>query len=162
MDAPDCYKNNKMKDAKTLLDGLKKEIEKHIKQTRETALKQVATLHERLKEMKEYSALTKEQKSQIENSFTTIENYIQDETLISSIRDQVGRYSTSEYNQLLTQITEWTKKETEKPVEFISQSDLGVKFDKPYLASEEDVDGYLDVLKKALLKAIKNNKRIRL
>ena len=46
--------------------------------------------------------------------------------------------------------------------EYVSQSELGVKFGKAYLASEEDVDEYLDALKKALVKAIKSNRRIRL
>ena len=32
LEAPDCFKGNQMKEAKTLLDGLKKEIDKHIKQ----------------------------------------------------------------------------------------------------------------------------------
>jgi hypothetical protein len=47
-------------------------------------------------------------------------------------------------------------------MEFISQTELGVKFDKPYLANEEDVEAYLDVVMKAMLKAIKGNKRIQL
>jgi hypothetical protein len=62
----------------------------------------------------------------------------------------------------LTRITSWTQKPDEKPIEFVSQSDLGVKFDKPYLASEEDVEAYIEAVKKAMLKAIKNNKRIQL
>ena len=162
LDAPDCFKGNKMREAKTLLDGLKKDVEKHVKQARDNALKQVTVLQERMKEMKEYSELTKDQKTQIGESFTTIERYIQNENLISSIRDQTGRYSTSEYNHLLTQITDWTKKDKEKTVEFVSQSELDVRFEKAYLASEEDVTDYLEALKKALLKAIKANKRIRL
>jgi hypothetical protein len=162
LEASDCYKGNKMKDAKALMGELKKEMESHVKQARKEALAQVSKLQERVQNLPEYAKLKKDQKQEIEQSFEAITTYIQDESLISSIRDRAGRYETADYNSLLTRITSWTQKPDEKPIEFVSQSDLGVKFDKPYLASEEDVEAYLDAVKKAMLKAIKANKRIQL
>lgn len=162
LDAPDCYKGNKMKEAKALMDGLKKDVESHIKQVRKEALAHVSKIQGQVQGMQEYSALKKEQKQEIEQSFETIQAYIQNENLISSIRDGASRYQTTEYNRLLSTITNWTQKPSETPVEYVSQSDLGVKFDKPYLARDEDVEEYLDAVKKAMLKAIKNNKRIQL
>jgi hypothetical protein len=141
---------------------LKKDVEKHVKQVREDALAQVGKLQRRMNDMPEYSALNTEQKQEIEQSFTTVQDYIQNENLISSIRDRAGRYEANDYNSLLNKITALTTKGDEEPAEYISQSELDVKFDQTYLASEEDVAGYLDALKKALLKAIKGNKRIRL
>jgi hypothetical protein len=163
LDAPDCYKGNKMKEAKTLMDGLKKDVESHVKQARKDALAHVSKIQGQVQGMQEYSALKKEQKQEIEQSFEAITTYIQNENLISSIRDRAGRYETSDYSSLLTKITGWTQKDPEqKPVEYVSQSDLGVKFDKPYLSSDEDVEAYLEAVKKAMLKVIKNNKRIQL
>lgn len=161
LEAPDCYKGNKMKDAKALMDGLKKDVESHIKQVRKEALSSVTKLQERVQGMQEYSKLKKDQKQEIEESFETIQAYIQNENLISSIRDGAVRYETAEYNRLLTTITNWTQP-AEQPVEYISQDDLSVKFDKPYLANDEDVEAYLNAVKKAMLKEIKNNKRIQL
>jgi hypothetical protein len=162
LEAPDCYKGNKIREAKTLLDALKNDVGKHIQKTRDEALAQVGKLQQRVQTMQEFSALNNKQKQEVEQSFHAIQMYIQNENLISSIRDRAGRYETGDYNSLLTRITEWTQKPSETPVEYVSQGELGVKFEKAYLASEEDVDGYLEALKKALLKAIKNNKRIRL
>jgi hypothetical protein len=162
LEAPDCFKGNKMKDAKALMGELKKEMESHVKQARKEALAHVDKIQGQVQGMQEYSALKKEQKQEIEQSFEAIQAYIQNETLISSIRDRAGRYETADYNSLLTKITSWTQKPDDKPVEFVSQADLGVKFEKPYLASEEDVDAYLEAVKKAMLKAIKGNKRIQL
>jgi hypothetical protein len=161
LDAPDCYKNNKMREPKALMDGLKKDVDKHVKQVKADALTQVSKIRGQVQAMQEYSALNKDQKHEIEQSFEVIQAYIQNENLISSIRDRAGRYETNDYNRLLTKITGWTQKD-EKPVEYVSQGDLGVKFDKPYLASDDDVAEYLDAIKQAMLKAIKNNKRIRL
>ena len=121
LNAPDCYKNNKMRDAKSLMDGLKKDVDQHVKQVRKEALSHVEKLQERLQGMQEYSALKKDQKEEIEQSFQKIQAYIQDESLISSIRDRAGRYETGDYNSLMTKITEWTQKPTETPVEYISQ-----------------------------------------
>lgn len=162
LEAADCFKGNKMKDAKSLMDGLKKDVEKYVKQIRADALAHVSKIQGQVQAMQEYSALKKEQRQEIEQSFEAIQAYIQNENLISSIRDGATRYETTEYNRLLTTITGWTQKPTEKPVEYISQEELGVKFEKNYLASEEEVTEYLDAVKKAMLKAIKGNKRIRL
>jgi hypothetical protein len=163
LDASDCYKGNRMKEAKTLMDGLKKDVEKHVKQVKADALAQVEKLQQRVKDMQEYSVLKKEDKQDIEQSFTALQNYIQNENLISSIRDRAARYQASDYNALLTRVTELTKPDTEKKtVEYVSQGDLGVNIGKNYLADETDVDEYLNAVKKAMLKAIKNNKRIQL
>jgi len=162
LEASDCYKGNKMKDAKALMGELKKETESHVKKARKEALDHVSKLQERVQNLPEYAKLKKDQKQEIEQSFEAITTYIQDESLISSIRDRAGRYETGDYNSLLTRIANWTQKPDEKPVEFVSQADLGVKFEKPYIASEEDVEAYLDAVKKAMLKAIKANKRIQL
>lgn len=162
LEAPDCFKGNRMKDAKSLMGELKKDVDGHVKQARKDALANVSKLQERVQGLPEYSRLKKEQRQEIEQSFGTIQEYIQNENLISSIRDGASRYETAEYNRLLTTITNWTQKPSEKPVEIILQSDLGVKFDKPYLASDEDVEAYLDAVRKAMLKAIKANKRIQL
>jgi len=162
LEAPDCYKNNNMKDAKSLMADLKKEMESQVKQARKEALAQVNTLQEKVQGLPEYAKLKKDQKQEIEHSFDAITEYIQNENLISSIRDGASRYQSTEYSRLLSTITGWTQKPSEKPIEYVSQNDLGVKFEKPYLASEEDVEAYLDIVKKAMLKAIKNNKRIQL
>lgn len=162
LEAADCFKGGKMKDAKALMDGLKKDVESHVKQVRKDALAHVGKLQERVQGMQEYSALRKDQKQEIEQSFEAITAYIQNENLISSIRDKAGRYEAADYTSLLTRITEWTQKPSEKPVEYVSQGELGVKFEKAYLASEEDVEAYLEAVRKAMQKAIKANKRIRL
>jgi len=163
LDASDCYKGNKMKDAKSLMGELKKEVESHVKQVRKDALAHVSKIQGQVQGMQEYSALKKDQKQEIEQSFEAIQTYIQNSDLISSIRDRAGQYATSDYSSLLTKITGWTQKDPEqKPVEYVLQSNLGVKFEKNYLASEEDVEAYLNAVKKAMLKEIKANKRIQL
>jgi len=106
--------------------------------------------------------LTKDQKTELGQSFEGIKYQIEEQTLIPVIRDQVSSYETYNYNQLLTKISSWMGEEGAESVEYISQRELDLKFDKVYLAEEEDVESYLQILKKAMLKAIKARKRIRI
>ena len=159
--APDCFQGNRMKQAKSLLDSLKKEIEKHVKHEQEQALKRVEHLQSSVRAMDEYAALSPERQSEIDQSFQGITAYIQKQNVIAVIRDGTAQYETREYNALLNKMTGWAHPEETKPIEYISQSDLRVKFDKPYLADADDVDAYLDALKRAMLHAIRANKRIR-
>ena len=78
--------------------------------------------------------------------------------MIPVIRDKVGRYETADYNRLLEKISEWRG---EGGGEFISQREIDLEYDKAFLADESDVENYIQALKKALLKAIKAKKRIR-
>ncbi len=162
LSAPDCFKGDQMREAKNLVDSLKVEVEHQLKIEKENALERVNELHLRLHAMNEYSDLTDEQKQEIDGSFEDIEYQLREQTLIPVVRDGVGRYETVEYNQLLTNVTTWTQDDGEEIIKYVSQSELDVKYGKPYLANEEDVAGYLDALEKAMLKAIKSNKRIQL
>lgn len=159
---PHCYRGNHMKEAKVLLDGLKKDVEKHLSQTRKQALQQVEQLHEKIRQMDEYALLDEAQKQEIGQSLEAIERYIQTQPLVAVIRDRAGQYETADYNNLLTKIANWTQSSPDTAVEIVSLKELGVKFEKPYLTSEEDVEAYLEAVKKAMLKAIKLNKRIQL
>jgi len=157
----DCYKGNQMKDAKKLVDELKKEVEKQLKTAKETALKEAESRHELILTMPDYGKLKKGEKNEIDQAFEGFENQIKEQMLIAVVRDRASRFITEEYNRLLTQISAWTNEGDEEKIEYVSQRDLGVKFQKPYLEDEKDVDSYLETLKKAMLKAIKANKRIR-
>jgi len=157
----DCYKGNQMKDAKKLVDELKKEVEKQLKAAKAAALKEAESRHQLIQTMPDYSKLTKDQKKEIDKSYEGFEYQIKEQTLIAVVRDKASRNVTDEYNRILTQISAWANKGDEGKVEYVSQRELGVRFEKPYLEDEKDVDSYLETLKKAMLKAIKANKRIR-
>ena len=62
---------------------------------------------------------------------------------------------------MLTKINAWVSGNEEDEIQFISVNELKIELDTPYLEGKKDVDSYLDALKKAMLKAIKDKKRIR-
>ena len=160
--APDCYSGNQMKDAKNLVSSLKRDIEAQLKAEKENALRRIDQLQTQMESIPDYEELTKDQKTELGQSFEGIEYQIEEQTLIPVIRDQTSSYEANNYNQLLTKISTWMGEEGAEGVEYISQGELDLKFDKVYLAEEEDVESYLQILKKAMLKAIKARKRIRI
>ena len=154
----DCYRGNQMREAKNLVDALKGDIEKQLQAEKEGAFSRLQQLHTQMGNMEDYSKLTKDQKTELDQSFEAVEYQIKEQTLIPVIRDKVGRYETADYNRLLEKISEWRG---EGGGEFISQRELDLEYDKAFLADESDVENYIQALKKALLKAIKAKKRIR-
>ena len=161
LSSPNCYKGNQMKAAKSLMVDLKKGIDEQLRSERDQAIQKVSYLQKRTQSMGEYAELSDGQRQEIEASFGTIEGQLKHQNLIAVIRDQVGRYETGEYNRLLTKISKWTQDDEEEAIEYISQRQLDLNFDKSYIADEADVTAYLDALKEALLRAIRENKRIR-
>ncbi len=150
-----------MRQAKSLVDQLKKEVDKQLKAEKEQALKRAESLHQLIHTMPDYDELNKDQKNKVDQSFEGFEYQIIEQTLIAVVRDRAGRYETDEYNRLLTQVSAWANEGDEEKIEYVAQSELGVKFEKPYIENEEDIYSYLETLKEAMLKAIKKNKRIR-
>ena len=150
-----------MKAAKELMDALKAEIDHQVETEQANALNKIEMLQQSLLATDEYQSLVGGQQHEIDQFFTEIQYQIQRSSLVPVIRDKLGRYETHEYNQILTKISAWTQEDDQEVVEYVSQRDLEIKFEKAYLATEDDVENYLQVLKKALLKAIKANKRIR-
>jgi hypothetical protein len=162
LSSPDCFKGNQMKDAKKIMDGLKTEIETQVQTEKFNALNRIEFLQQSLHGTHEYQNLVGGQQNEVDKAFEDFQYQIQQSALIPVIRDKLGRYETREYNLLLNQIAAWTQKDDQKVIEFVSRRDLVLGFDQAILSSEEDVDNYLQALKRAMLKAIQANKRIRL
>ena len=162
LSSSECFKGNQMKDAKSLMDGLKKDIEEQLKTEKAEALKKVTYLQKRMQAMPEYSQLTDEQRKEIDGSFEFVEAQIKRQNVVAVIRDQATQYETNEFNNLLTRISGWTQDDGEDAIEYISQRQLDLKFDKPYIADEADVEEYLAALREAMVKEIQKGKRIQI
>jgi hypothetical protein len=92
------------------------------------------------------------------------------------MRDSLQRFKDEVYPTLLGRMTEWAQPEDEFTYgededdesstagdgkeAYVTRNSLSVKYDKLWLASEEDVEAYLTALRKALLEAIEEGKRV--
>jgi len=175
---PQVYTGNRMQEAKRLLDALQKEVEARVAQEREATVKKLRDFQERLESTDEFAALTEAQQETLRAPFDELAREFEHHHLIAVMRDTLRRFEDTRYPALLHRMTEWAARDDarhppsrdetdadvvrtgEREVQYVTRTSLAVDFDKPWLADEADVDRYLDMLRKALMKVIKAGKRI--
>ena len=161
----------------TLQAKLAQQIDKEISGARSSA----TVLKERIQATDEFARLSPDQQSQLIKPFDSFIETIQRQKLIAVIRDTLRRFEEQEYTKLLMQMSSWAQSElktptdtgseaddthsttrTKPPVKMVLSRSIRVSFDKSYLADESDVDRYLDSMREALLKEIREGKRIQI
>ena len=178
-----CYKGNQMQQAKSLVDSLKEKIDQQLDQEINTAKSKIEDLQNRMQQMDQFSKLEDNKKEEILKSFSSTLNTLERQTLIAVIRDTARRFEEEEYSRLLTSLSAWTKPlQEDKPnvqgvtanaqnggtiavqkrVEVVPARSLKVSFNKAWLEDETDVHNYLESTKEAMLKEIKDGKRIQI
>jgi hypothetical protein len=177
LDDPRCYQGNKMQEAKRLLDGLQQQVTAQVAAEREQAVAKLNERWQRLTGMAEFDDLTADQQAQLQQPFTNLQERLSGQSLIAVIRDLVNQFDTGDYPRQLHRMTAWAAANTAPPpvetppgetpkviaeprIEYVAQQTLRPSFAKAWLANEEDIDAYLDLLKQKMLAAIKEGKRI--
>jgi hypothetical protein len=174
---PECYKGNRIQQLKTNLDSLKANVNSVLKTEKESAIKTVDTLKDKMVVMGDYSKLNSEQQTDLLQSFETFNREISNETLIAVIRERQRHFEDKIYPQRLSNMSTWanpkdkkaypqpgggTGEVDEEEIEYISLKSIAVSYRKSTLENEDDVVDYLSVLKSALMQEIDNKKRIQI
>ncbi|MEZ6153394.1 MAG: BREX system P-loop protein BrxC [Pirellulaceae bacterium] len=176
---PQCYSGTGIQQIKKLHEALQQRLETLAVDARVAAESAVTSKVQRLTSIKDYDQLTSEQRAQIEQIVQETIQQIRSQPLIAVVKEAASRFENHGYNDILSKVTQWTRPPTEEyripskgdaatsptpaPVaQFISLSSLDVEFPKPWLESEPDVDAYLATMKKAMMLAISENKRIQI
>jgi energy-coupling factor transporter ATP-binding protein EcfA2 len=180
---PECFKGNRMQQVKSLLDVLREKVAMQIEAEIATAKDTMTGLQGRLCSGPEFTGLSEEQREQIAKSFADCSGHVEKQTLIAVIRDTLRRFEETEYPQLLSRISAWSRVKvkpaapapddfkpsstpetvtstTEPPIKYVTSRSVRVSFDKPWLADESDVERYLDSMREALLTEIRSGRRV--
>jgi hypothetical protein len=95
--------------------------------------------------------------------------------VLLGIKDSVRRFEDDTYQQIVIEISKLTTpkepsittttstdapKVDEPKIEYINSKSLKIDYNKPWLSDEDDVENYIELMKKALLKEIKDGKRV--
>lgn len=179
----ECFKGSRMQRVKALVDALQVKIVGQLSIEIDTARAAVETLARRTRSMAEFTALTTEQQMQIVEPFERCTQSIAQQKLIAVIRDTLRRFEDDEYQRLLSRLSTWAKPAPAKPpvtgtaaattvneagtleepkVEYVPSRNIRVDFDKAWLADASDVERYVESMRKALLKAISDGKRVQI
>lgn len=122
--------------------------------------------------MDDFSELAQEQKDNFLQKFDLFLESIKSQTLIAVIRDNFRRFEDREYQSMLREVasivaptppSSATGNDIPKvKVEYVKTRDIKLEFNKPWLEDETDVNSYVAKMKEALLKEIRDGKRIQI
>jgi len=173
------YFGNLLRDAKVAKDSLEAKVKEQIRIEKETTRESIGKVIEDFKQKKEYSSLSISEQEKIVAPFTEALKKIERENYIAVIRDTRRRVEetmiTEQLNVMVRLSIENNQKNepyeesdckreiNDKPVvQYISKNKIKPLYSKSELQSEEDVDEYVESLRRALKEKIKNNCRIQL
>lgn len=176
---PNCYKGNRMKQVKDLMENLQSEVNEQLKTEKTQAIDKINTLSNRVNSMNEYSRLDNSVKADIKTSFDSAITNIEQQNLIDTIRSRTSSFEESEYRKILAKLDNHSKKapanpqnetnsetsqEKTKPakIEMVSKDSLDVQYSKAWIADESDADKYVDAFKKAIIVEIKKGKKVQI
>ena len=168
---------------KERLDVLKQTLTAVIQRERLAAGTRIEELRSKLCGMTDFAALKQEQKQIVESAFAECRVALEKHSLIPILRDTARSFEDHKYSQLLGNLAHWsapptapsapikgsatesqaansTKGPGSGPIEVISRNQVSVAFDQAWLATEADVERYLEALKTGLLVEIRKGRRI--
>jgi hypothetical protein len=168
-----------MKRVKELSDALRQRLDTIAEDARKAAESSIRSRVEKLKAIPGYESLSEQQRGEIDAIVEETIEQIRNQPIIAVVREAAARFESDGYTGILQKVTAWTapppKPEPQdddapnppvipprKPIEFVSVSQLSVAFDQPLLQTDEDVDQYLESLRRAMLAAVQEGKRIQL
>lgn len=164
-----CFKGNKMQDAKGLLHELRLQIDQALMEARQAATERLEKLQSGMQQLSEYQSADAPHQSRADQAFESIRQEIQNQRIIALIQVSVDRFTSDQYPSVLGGLTpapqpsptgdDSTPTPAPKP-SFVSAKSVSVTSAKSVLDTEEDVDAYLSALRDALVKEIKDGKRI--
>ena len=161
-----------MQEAKAALEEVKAEVLEQIKTERVTASESIKQTIDKLKSFDDFAKLTAPQQIDILKPFETAISDLNLERFIGNIRTKATYTANDVYqkqlewmNQLANPAKPQEPGSTEPPkprIVFVPRDSVKVQFKKPQLETQQDVEDYVEALKKQYLKIIDENKRISL
>lgn len=179
---PNGYKGNRLQQIKGQLDTLQQKIADQREREAGAATTAINALESRLRGMAEFAALPSDKQAQLVEPFQKATQGIVGQKRIAMIRDLHHRFEEQDYPQLLVQLENWSRPaapiQPNQPAssgspsspatisaaqpQIVTGRSITVSFDKAWLADEADLNRYLDALREAWLKEIKDGKRVQI
>ncbi len=173
-----CFAGNKMQSVKSLLESLTAKIDQKLQQVRESAEYEICEKSKRLQSVDGFDALDSQKTEEIQAAIASVKSRVRENSSIAFVKDATRLFDEEQYPSLLTRVTNWTQPPVPKPdptspdggnkppapppPEFVTVRSLPVQITKAWLENEEDIDAYLGELRKSMVNALANNKRIQI
>lgn len=172
---PSCFKGATIQALKADLYALKDKVELDILKERNAVIAAVDDGAAKVAQTAEFQTLQPDQQDKIRRSLDTHKAGLDTVTMIPILRDRANGARSSLMPQILADIARMAQPAAPapaapglnerpapapKPPAYINASEIKVAYSKPYLAEEADVDQYVTELKKTLMAAIQQGKKV--
>lgn len=159
------YQGNQIKEGKASLEKIKSLIHEKIEEEKQQTFSVLDEYLEKIKNNQDFSKLKPEEQNIINGLFESLKEKLPHQKYISVIRDQRQNISDSLYPSALKKIEQFNRAgkpedERDPKKEIISLSSIKTGYYKPTIDDENDVERFIEVLKKQLIAEIKKNKKI--
>lgn len=178
---PSCFKGNRIQQIKSELDALAQEIDKQVEAVRAQTIDKIKTLQHRMHGLDEFQKLPDVRIAELDAPYQELIEHIKQQSLIAVINDRLRYFEEQGYQKLLDKIlalvaTESSiakgnidaKEQDNNPpgkqtaAQSVLSRNINIAFSKAWLVNENDVDSYLEAMRKALLEEIRKGKRIQI
>lgn len=163
-DAP--FYGNMMQELKKAMDTLGARIIERIESERSQTIAEIKQRMLELQQQEKFDTLAANEQEALLAPFREIEQRTKAQNFIANLmqeRQQIGQVFTNQLN-LLVKLTSKTSTDSAPKEQFIQirSVEKHVRFDRTQLKTEQDVEEYLEQLRRALLEQIRDNRKITL
>ena len=113
-----------------------------------------------------YISLSVLEKEEIDQRFSRATTALKDKALIALVKQAASSFEANDYNTILSMIEAKKNAAQNKPtgpsVKLVPIRSLSLKYNKPVLDSEADIEEYLELLKTALVGELKQGNKIQI
>ena len=175
--SPHPFRGNAVPNAKTAVIRLKVRLSELLTAERAAANTAIAEHEDRLQRMDEFATLDAAERQQVLAASAAARTAIGADRFVSGIRNRLQRYVTREYPDQLELVARLTAPPPPPPpvgpgatppsprppaVKYTTATSLRPKCKLPYIATEADLDEWLDALREAALAELHTGRRISL
>ncbi len=171
LEDPNCFKGTTIQALKSDLLSLKEKVDLHVLDERKAVKDAVADVREKIVQTDEFKALSSDDQARIQSRINSHEADLDRITGIAVLRDRANGVKQGLMSDMLGEIAVLVTRDEDdakdgdqdapppKPV-FVNLAKVKVGYKEPYIGSEENVDQYLDELRKTLLTEIRAGKKV--
>lgn len=176
---PNCFRGGQMQQGKQHMQSLQTALQKAVEDESKRGKADLADLKAKLTGEQDYQIADSAVKDQIQHVFNEMDNQLNQLQEIPLLREALRRFKETEYRKILTMLapaqpmsspiepgakSDDTPAEPPSPAlpEYTSMSEVSVNYNRAWIDSPEDLNDYIESLKQALEKELKEGKRIQL
>lgn len=158
---PSCFRGNRMNRVKVLHESIKERVDRKLKNKTEEKQKELSELRSKLELLPEFKMLTDEKRGSINAQFSEIKLSLSNTTNIAELNEKFNIFRHTNYPSIMGEVLAAEDEGTESERQPTTQiRNIKIQHSKGLLSSTDDVDEYIEQVRKALLAELQKGHNI--